>query len=113
MTSGFLMCRYTATYVYTNIFIEQRRINKDGPQHTLASCSLSASFLFLFVFHFFFFKYKATVCPHFKNFMPRRLAMHSYNPSIWEVDAGGTGVQGQPELYETSQKTKSPSSLYF
>lgn len=60
----------------------------------------------------------ATICPHFKNVMPRRLAVHSYNPSILEVDAEGTGVKGQPGLYETSlskkkKQVKSPSSLYF
>lgn len=90
--------------------IEQRGVNKNWPQcvylHVhqrqeslfLQFCSFSLSLLF-----FFFFlksKYKATVRPHFKNFMPR-LAVHSCNPSIWE---GGKGVQGQPGLYETSPK---------
>jgi hypothetical protein len=30
---------------------------------------------------------------------------HAYNPSMWEVEAGGAGVQCHSELYETlSQK---------
>lgn len=41
--------------------------------------------------------------------------MHSCNPSIWEVDAGGPGVRGQPGLYETSLKNqaKSPQACTF
>lgn len=29
--------------------------------------------------------------------------MHTYNPSIWEVEAGGLGSQGQPWLHSEFQ----------
>lgn len=34
------------------------------------------------------------------------MVVHAYNPSTWEVEAGGRSVEDQPELQETLSQTK-------
>ena len=40
------------------------------------------------------------------------MAVHAYNPSIWEVDTGGSEGQGYPQLYSQVKSSLSYSTRF-
>ena len=41
------------------------------------------------------------------------MVSHIYNPSTWELEAGGSGVQGHPRLHETLTGKKKIFFLHY